>query len=70
MTRLIRECGHSVESSGIWYKKHPDRCFYCEYLQKHPRKRLYEAFSSTESRQARAERMKKVWQARKEKTGA
>jgi hypothetical protein len=34
---FIRECGHSQDIYGRWYKKHPDGCFYCEYLIKHPR---------------------------------
>jgi hypothetical protein len=59
-----------VESSGGWYKKHPDRCFYCEYLQKHPRKQLYKGNSTSQKRLALSERMKLAWKAKKEKLGA
>jgi hypothetical protein len=36
----IMPCGHSVETTGRWYRSHPDRCYYCEYLAKHPRPKV------------------------------
>lgn len=33
----IKDCGHSVETSGRWHLAHPNRCYYCEYVVLHPR---------------------------------
>jgi hypothetical protein len=30
MTIRIRECGHSYEDSERRYRKHPERCWYCQ----------------------------------------
>lgn len=32
----IRPCGHSEETDSLRYRKHPGRCFYCDWLVKHP----------------------------------
>lgn len=66
----MRECEHSVETSGRWHVKHPDRCFYCEYLQKHTRKVLYEANRDGQKRAKASERMKLAWKVKRGGLGA
>ena len=70
MSITIRECGHSDETTSRWYVLHPDRCFYCEYLQKHPRPETRIGTRTTEYRQKKAEHMRNVWEGSEGDLGA
>jgi hypothetical protein len=32
-----RSCGHSEDTGSLRYRRNPERCYYCWYLEKHPR---------------------------------
>lgn len=57
----IRDCQHSVETTTLAYKRKPDVCVTCRWLEKHPTTPA----CASETRKVRSKNKKEWWSARK-----
>jgi len=64
----IKGCGHSMNTSDKRFRV--DLCFYCDYLEKHPRAVSRRAILRMEQRLERAKRAKSMWTRLKTKQAA